>query len=190
MSDSDRPRHGSQMSKERYNRGTVDEAVRNHVTEAFDVENLIGIESDEVFDTYSDGRTLGQLLDFAGCDYIVDTHTEIFGVNHREHSPRENCRFDLRTETGTAAPSEVEKIRQGVRSGCLGPRYASRLKRTDDGGVAWVRIVELPALALAMGDGLEPNKEWSDGSTSAALFDYDLLDRMGLIVYDSEGTYE
>jgi len=183
------PRHGDQFNPERLAEGTKDEAIRKHYALAFEPRNIAGAEPGEAFDTYEDEKALHQLVDFAGVDYLIDTFDAVYGVNHRENASGGRRRFDIRADTGTTAPSELEKARACVTDRAIGPRYASRLKRTDAGGVEWVRIVDLQPLVNAIeGGGLRPHKTWSgDGGVEAWFFNYGLLRDMGAVVYDNGG---
>ena len=187
--DETEPQHGDQFDPERLAQATKDEQIRRHYALAFRPRNIAGAESGDAFDTYADQKALHQLVDFAGVDYVIDTFDAVYGVNHRENQPGKRRRFDIRADTGTTAPSELEKARACITDRAIGPRYASRLKRTADGGVEWVRIVDLQPLVNAIEGGLDPHKTWSgDGGEVAWFFNYELLRDMGVIFYDTEAA--
>jgi len=183
-----KPNHGPQFDADRHAAGTTDEAIRKHYADAFDPRNIIGLEDGDVHDTYQEDKELRYVLDYAGIDYVIDEFDRVVGINHRENQPGKQRRFDVRASTGTDASSTLDKIVSGIDAGHLVPRYASRLKRDSDGGVAWVRIVDLEPLAGAIREAdLEPHARWTgDDGTEAWLFEYDLLRKMGAVVYDSE----
>lgn len=181
--------YGEQFDASRFAAGQVDETmVVGHLTNAFDAHHVIPVEPNETYDNFAAEKSIHQIIDYTGVDYLIDTFDQpAFGVNHRTHSPTESqLRLDLRADTGTSAPSELEKLRH-AEWGDLVPKYASRMKQSAD-GIEWFRVVELKQLVDAITDGgLTPNDEWTDpdGGVTAWYFNYDLLRSMGLVVYDS-----
>lgn len=177
--------HGDQFDADRYHTGRKDQQILTHVLNtAFDAHNVAPVEPPHTYDTSASDKPVYQLIDFTGIDYIIDTFdSPVFGINHRTHTPTDTTlRFDIRTKTGTHAPSELSKLRHAETNDIV-PKYASRLKQSDDPDTLaeWVRIVELQPLVNAINGGLQPHKRWTDGNAAAWLFEYDLLKDMGIV---------
>jgi hypothetical protein len=149
--------------------------------DVWDIHNLCSCE--DLHPSYREDKTLTEILDYSGIDYLIDTFdAPAFGINHRVHSPTESkLRFDLRSSTGTQAPSELDKLRESLDSMNIQPKYATRLKQSTD-GFEWFRVIELQPLIQAIEAGLQPHDIWTnEDETEAWLFDYDLLEKMNII---------
>jgi len=176
--------HGNQFEKERFEKaGESDNLTRELLHDVWDIHNLCSCE--DLHPSYREDKTLTEILDYNGIDYLIDTFdAPAFGINHRVHSPKESkLRFDLRSATGTKAPSELDKLRESLDEFNVVPKYATRLKQSTD-GFEWFRVIELRPLIGAIEEGgLEPHDTWeNDDGTEAWLFDYDnLLERMNII---------
>lgn len=160
------------------------ESIRTFIERAFDAHHVVATEPEEAYDNFAEEKALHQLLDYGGIDFVVDPFDSApFGVNHRTHSSGSaTLRFDIRSETGTAKPSELDELRRGQGEYALVPRYASRAKRNGAGGFEWARLVDLRQLIGAIDAGLRPEDTWTDGDVVAWLFEYDVLRDMGAVV--------
>ena len=175
-------KHGNQFDEERFEKaGESDSLTRELLHDVWDIHNLCSCE--DLHPSYREDKTLTEILDYSGIDYLIDTFdAPAFGINHRVHSPTESkLRFDLRSSTGTQAPSELDKLRESLDEFNVQPKYATRLKQSTD-GFEWFRVIELQPLIQAIEAGLQPHDVWTsvDG-TEASQFDYDLLEKMNII---------
>lgn len=178
---------GDQFDAGRFADGQADEeTIIESLGEVFNAHHVAAVETEDTYDNFAEDKPIHQLIDYAGIDYVVDPfHEPVFGVNHRTHSPSDvTLRLDLRADTGTSAPAELEKLRHADHWDIV-PKYASRLKQGDD-GVEWFRIVQLQPLVDAIETGLRPHQEWTDGDVTAWMFDYSLLRDMDLMVAEIE----
>lgn len=160
------------------------ESIRTFIKRAFDAHHVVATEPDEAYDNFAEEKELHQLLDYGGIDFVVDPFDAApFGVNHRTHSAGDTTlRFDIRKETGTSKPSELDELLADSGGYALLPRYATRAKRDESGGFEWARLVDLRPLIDAIDEGgLMPHGTWSDGDVVAWMFEYDLLREMGAI---------
>ncbi|UXF50218.1 hypothetical protein 7865G3C7_31 [Haloquadratum phage sp.] len=175
-------KHGNQFEKERFEKaGESDELTRELLHDVWDIHNLCSCE--DLHPSYREDKTLTEILDYNGIDYLVDTFdAPAFGINHRVHTATESkLRFDLRSSTGTKAPSELDKLRESLDAMNIQPKYATRLKQSTD-GFEWFRVIELQPLIQAIEAGLQPHDVWTnEDETEAWLFDYDLLEKMNII---------
>lgn len=190
MSDDDDKRlFGDQFDETRFKKGQeADEIVRSVLMELFEARNITAVEGEEAFDNFAENKAIRQIMDYTGIDYLVDTfHDPAFGVNHRNHFNVKASRFDIRAETGSTAPSELDKLRKAEQWDIV-PKYASRMK-IPDGEVEWFRIVDLAAFVEAIqSDGLKSDMEWEDyeSSVTAWMYDYDDLRDRDIVVADIE----
>jgi hypothetical protein len=173
---------GDQFDVDRFEQGQDQSAfVRETLTEIFDARNVTAVEPEEAYDNFTEEKALHQLLDYTGIDYLVDTfHEPLFGVNHRNHFSEDAERFDIRVDTGSAAPSELDKLRDAARWDIV-PKYASRLKMPD-GDPEWFRVIDLELFVRALDAGLQYDLSWSDGAVEAWMYDYEKLRERGAIV--------
>jgi hypothetical protein len=175
-------KHGNQFDKERFeSAGESDNLTRELLHDVWDIHNLCSCE--DLHPSYREDKTLTEILDYNGIDYLIDTFdAPAFGINHRVHTATESkLRFDLRSSTGTQAPSELDKLRESLDSMNIQPKYATRLKQSTD-GFEWFRVIELQPLIQAIEAGLQPHDVWTnEDETEAWLFDYDLLEKMNII---------
>lgn len=181
-------KYGDQFNSSRFNLGKQNESdVSDRLENIFESRNVVSVEPDETYDNYKDQKKIHQLIDYTGIDYLVDPFdAPVFGVNHRTHTPTDaELRLDLRKDTGTSSPSELDKLIHASRFDIV-PKYASRLKQSDD-GVDWFRVVDLEGLIDKISDGLEPHKTWTDGDVVAWMYNYDYLEENGLLI-SSETT--
>lgn len=180
---------GTQFDAERFQTGQDYETlITDFLNTVFQPHNIVAVEPDETYDNYADKKQIHQVIDYTGIDYLLDPFDEpVFGVNHRSHTPTAaTLRLDLRYDTGTSAPSELEKLLH-AESGDLIPKYATRLKKAQNGGVEWFRVTELAPVVKHIQDGtLEPDKKWHDENrdVTAWLFDYETLNQFDCIVAD------
>lgn len=177
-------KYGPQFDGDRYaNAGNGKATVRDYLAETFDAQHVVATEPDEAYDNFAEEKQLHQLLDYGGIDFVVDPFDAApFGVNHRTHSPSEGTlRFDLRKETGTRKPSELDELLCDGGEFSLVPRYGVRAKRDGEGGFSWIRVVDLRPLVGAIESGLRPSGTWTDGDVVAWMFEYGLLRQMGVI---------
>lgn len=183
-----RQKHGEQFDEHRFvnaNDGKI--IIKDILKGIFDAKNIVATEPDTAYDNFKDEKAIHQILDYSGIDFVVDPFdSAAFGVNHRTHTPTsKTLRFDIRYDTGTSKPSELDELLADGGEYALLPRYACRAKR-DSNNYEWVRLVELKTLTNAIRDGLRPSKTWTDGDVTAWMFDYSTLEKMGLVVYDVE----
>lgn len=178
--------HGRQFDADRFTDAqSTEELVVAAIDECLEPHHIIGLEG-EVYDNYAEEKTIDQLLDYAGIDYVVDLWDEVIGINHRTHTPTDSkLRFDLRRDTGTKAESELDKLEQAIESDgfLIAPKYATRMKLSKDGGIEWFRVVNLKPLAGAVSNGLDLHDTWTDKNNDvvAWMWDYELLENWGLI---------
>jgi hypothetical protein len=174
--------HGKQFSKQRFREAGESELLTRHlINQIWDIHNLCSCE--ELHDTHKQDKSASELLDYAGIDYLVDVFdSPTFGINHRVHTPTQTkLRFDLRSNTGTTASAELTTLRSSVDAMNIVPKYATRLKLSDE-GFEWFKVVELRPLMKAINAGLQPHAVWAGADdTEAWLFDYDLLEDMNII---------
>jgi len=180
------PKHGDQFLPERLAQGTTDHGIRKFYKDAFDVRNVVGVETGETHDTYKEQKALHEIIDYSGSDYIIDTYKKIFGVNHRVNGSGTKRRFDIRSDTSTEKPSTLESLLGLMGDNSIKPKYASRLKEDGSGGVEWVRIVKLQPLIRAIVNGqIKPAMKIDcDGGVEASLFEYDALRALDAVVYE------
>lgn len=175
---------GDQFNEARFQQGQeAEEIVQSTLTDAFDAHNIVALEADEAFDNFAESKTIEQIMDYSGIDYVIDTFdAPAFGVNHRTHFKSNASRFDIRVDTGTSAPSEYEKLLKAGRWDIV-PRYASRMKMPND-TVEWFRIVDLLEFVEAVETGeLQKDFPWhGDGGVEAWMYDYDELRELGIVV--------
>lgn len=179
--------HGDQFDESRFKQGQhKDPSVKSLIKKVFQAKNVTTVEADEVFDNYAETKTLRQILDYSGIDYLVDTFDHpSFGINHRDHFSRRASRFDIRVETGSKAPSELDKLRKSSQWDIV-PKYATRMK-IPNGELEWFRIVHLPTFIYEIEkNNLEPDMKWTDESNAvtAWMYDYDELRDRGAVVYE------
>lgn len=179
---------GPQFDETRFKKGQeAEDMVQGAIEEAFEAKNIVAIEDDEAYDNFRDNKDLHEILDYSGIDYLVDTfHDPAFGINHRNHFNHKASRFDIRVDTGSKAPSELDKLQKASRWDIV-PKYATRMK-IPDGEVEWFRVVDLHAFTEALDNGLEVDMEWEDydKNVTAWMFDYDDLRDRGLVVDEIE----
>ena len=179
-------KYGSQFDGDRFaNADDGKESIRTFIKRAFDAHHVVATEPDEAYDNFAEEKAIHQLLDYGGIDFVVDPFDAApFGVNHRTHSPTDTTlRFDIRKETGTAKPSELDELLADGGGYAMLPRYATRAKRDGNGGFEWARVVDLrPLVAAIDGGGLEPHGKWrGKNGVVAWMFEYDLLREMGAV---------
>ena len=180
---------GPQFDSDRFEDGNDGkEAIQQFIKKAFDAHHVVPTEPEKAYDNFTEEKAIHQLLDYGGIDFVVDPFDNApFGVNHRTHSSHNvTLRFDIRSDTGTNKPSELDELRSAKGNFAIVPRYASRAKRDGTGGFEWIRIIDLRPLIGAINAGLTPEDTWTDGDVVAWLFDYDLLRQMDVI--ESEFT--
>ena len=160
------------------------ESIRTFIERAFDAHHVVATEPDEAYDNFAEEKAIHQLLDYGGIDFVVDPFDAApFGVNHRTHEPTDSTlRFDMRKETGTSKPSELDELISGGSFALL-PRYATRAKRDGNGGYEWARIVDLRPLINDIRIGsATPDDTWSDENGVVAwFFEYESLREMNAI---------
>lgn len=188
MSDDERW-FGEQFDASRFSDGQADdEVIKATIEEVFEARHVVPVEPDSPYNNFAEEKQIHHLIDYTGIDYLVDTFdSPLFGINHRTHSPSKlTLHFDIRVETGSKAPSELEKLRHAKRWDIV-PKYATRMKQTDD-GIEWFRIVRLEPFIEAIKDGLEPSKEWtdSDHEVKAWMYDYGKLRDRDMVVAELE----
>lgn len=182
VSDSDK--YGSQFDGDRFAEADAGkDAIREFIERAFDAHHVIPTEPAEAYDNFAAEKAIHQVLDYGGIDFVVDPFDAApFGINHRTHTQTDaTLRFDVRKDTGTSKPSELDELLADGGDYALLPRYGSRAKRSADGGFEWVRIVDLRDLVGAINVGLTPSDTWTDGDVVAWMFEYELLRDMGAI---------
>lgn len=190
MGDNDDKRlFGDQFDEERFKRGQeADEIVRSVLKDAFDARNVTAVEGEEAFDNFAENKAIRQIMDYSGIDYLIDTFdSPAFGVNHRNHFNERASRFDIRVDTGSTAPSELDKLRK-ADSWDIVPKYATRMK-VPDGDVEWFRVVDLAAFVRAIEDGgLEYDMDWDDwdSGVTAWMYDYEELRERDIVVAEFE----
>jgi len=174
-------KHGKQFDKARYDFGN-EAGFGDVLSEYFNARNVVAVEGDEVYDNYKENKLIHEVIDYAGIDYLVDTFDDpLFGINHRNHSPTNSTlRFDIRKDTGTKSPSELEKLLKAADNDIV-PKYATRMKKGKNGSYEWIRMVKLEPLVGAISDGLKPSKVWESDGVVAWMFDYSLLEDMGVV---------
>jgi len=180
------PRHGDQFKPDRLDQGTTDYGIREFYKDAFDVRNVVSVETGKTHDTYKEQKALHEIIDYSGSDYIIDTYKKIFGVNHRVNGSGTKRRFDIRSDTSTEKPSTLESLLGSMGDNSIKPQYASRLKEDGSGGVEWVRIVKLQPLIRAIVNGqIKPAMKIDcAGGVEASLFEYDELRALDAVVYE------
>ena len=176
---------GDQFDETRFKKGQeADDIVRSILMEAFEARNITAVEGEEAFDNFAENKAIRQIMDYSGIDYLVDTfHAPAFGINHRNHFNERASRFDIRVETGSEAPSELDKLRKAGHWDIV-PKYVTRMK-IPDGEVEWFRVVDLSAFVEAIeNDGLEEDMEWEDWNSDvvAWMYDCDELRDRGIVV--------
>ena len=175
-------KHGNQFEADRFEQaGESDKLTRELLHEIWDIHNLCSCE--DLHPSFREDKTLHEIMDYSGIDYLIDTFdAPAFGINHRVHTATESkLRFDLRSSTGTQAPSELDKLRESLDAMNIQPKYATRLKQSTD-GFEWFRVIELQPLIQAIEAGLQPHDVWhNDDGTAAWLFGYDLLKKIGVV---------
>jgi hypothetical protein len=175
-------KYGNQFDESRFKFGGSDDSViKNTLEQFFDARNVAGVEPDEAYDNFADEKAIHQIIDYTGIDYLIDPFDRAaFGVNHRTHSQTDaTLRFDIRSNTGTTSPSELEKLQKSEGFDIV-PKYASRMKR-GDGDYEWFKIIDLYGFVEALDDGLTHSKKWDDGDVTALMFDYSDLHNRGLV---------
>ena len=170
---------GPQFDETRFKKGQeADDIVQGAIEEAFEAKNIVAIEDDEAYDNFRGNKDLHEILDYSGIDYLVDTfHDPAFGINHRNHFKSYHSLFDIRADTGSKSPSELDKLRKAHRWDIV-PKYATRMKIPEGQEVEWFRVVDLHAFVEALDDGrLSVANEWEDydNNVTAWMFDYDDL---------------
>lgn len=177
---------GKQFDAERFaNADAGKESIQTFIKRAFDAHHVIPTEPDEAYDNFADEKAIHQVLDYGGIDFVVDPFKSApFGVNHRTHEATETTlRFDMRKETGTSKPSELDELISAGGGFALLPRYATRAKRNENGGFEWARVVDLRPLINAIRlNSIEPDGTWSDENGVVAwFFEYESLREMDAI---------
>jgi len=184
-------KHGEQFDAARFEEaGEVDELVTSLIDAFFDPHNITPTEPDAPYDNFKAEKDLHQLLDYNGVDYVIDPFDDpSFGVNHRNHSPGDTrLRFDLRKHTGTQKPSEYDVLMKGTGESALVPRYATRMKRSDDDpGFEWFRVVDLKGFVDAVENGLTRDYRWEGTDKKgnpvvAWMYNYSILRELGLVI--------
>jgi hypothetical protein len=173
---------GEQFSESRFNFGQGDSIVEDTLSECFDARNVVPVEPDETYNNFVSEKRIHQIIDYTGIDYLIDPFdAPAFGVNHRSHSPSDyTLRFDIRKDTGTESPSELDKLLHADKLDIV-PKFASRMKKTE-AGCEWFRIVELgPFVELVNNSTITRDKEWGDGDVTAWMYDYDDLREHGIV---------
>ena len=181
---SDSNKYGPQFDGDRFADANAGKgAIGEYIERAFDAHNFIPTEPAEAYDNFAPEKEIHQILDYGGIDFVVDPFDAApFGINHRTHTQTdETLRFDLRKDTGTSKPSELDELLADGGEYALLPRYGSRAKRSSDSGFEWVRIIDLRDLVGAINAGLTPSRTWTDGDVVAWMFDYDLLRDMNAV---------
>lgn len=189
MPDNDKRLFGDQFDETRFKKGQeADEIVRSVLKDAFEAKNITAVEGEEAFDNFAENKAIRQIVDYSGIDYLVDTfHDPAFGINHRNHFNTKASRFDIRVETGSKAPSELDKLQKADQWDIV-PKYATRMKMPD-GEVEWFRVIDLAAFVEAIeNDGLERDMEWTDwnNDVKAWMYDYDELRERDVVVAEFE----
>lgn len=179
---------GEQFDEARFKKGQeADDIVQSAIKEAFDAKNIVPIEGDEAFDNFAENKEIHQIIDYTGIDYLVDTfHDPVFGINHRNHFNKKASRFDIRVETGSKAPSELEKLREAERWDIV-PRYATRMKVPND-SVEWFRVIDMWRFVEAIEEDLKVDMKWNDrqNDVKAWMYDYDDLRKRDIVVDEIE----
>jgi len=187
--DRDHDFFGDQFDEDRFKKGQeADEMVRSILKDAFKAKNITAVEGEEAFDNFAENKAIRHIVDYSGIDYLVDTFNHpAFGVNHRNHFNVKASRFDIRADTGSKAPSELDKLLKADQWDIV-PKYATRMK-IPDGEVEWFRIVDMAAFVEAIqNDGLEKDMEWNDwnNDVKAWMYDYDELRERNIVVGEFE----
>ena len=179
---------GEQFDESRFKKGQeADEIVRSAIKDAFEAKNVVPVEGEEAFDNFAENKAIRQIIDYTGIDYLVDTFSApAFGINHRNHFNAKASRFDIRVETGSKAPSELEKLRKAEKWDIV-PKYGTRMKMPD-GEVEWFRVIDLNPFVDAVENGLEPDMEWDDRNkdVKAWMYDYDDLRDRDIVIDEIE----
>jgi hypothetical protein len=169
---------GEQFDEARFKKGQeADDIVQAAIEEAFGAKNIVAIEDDEAYDNFRDNKHIHEILDYSGIDYLVDTfHEPAFGINHRNHFKSYHSLFDIRADTGSRSPSELDKL-QKAHHWDIVPKYATRMKIPQGEDVEWFRVIDLPKFIKELDNGLSVTKEWEDydNNVTAWMFDYDDL---------------
>lgn len=187
--DSEKRLFGDQFDETRFKQGQeADEIVRSVLKNVFEARNITAVEGEEAFDNFAENKAIRQIMDYSGIDYLVDTFdSPAFGINHRNHFNERASRFDIRVETGSTAPSELDKLQKAGQWDIV-PKYATRMK-VPDGDVEWFRIIDLAAFVEAIeNNGLEADMEWDDwdSGVTAWMYDYDDLRERDIVVAELE----
>lgn len=184
MTDDSGRRSGEQFDEGRFEQGqALDSLTSDLLDDAFGARNVVHVEPDEAYDNFTDEKHIHQLVDYTGIDWLVDTfHAPLFGVNHRNHFSDDAERFDIRADTGSAAPAELDTLQKAGRWDIV-PKFASRLKAPDN-DPQWFRVVDLQVFTDAIQSGLGYDLSWSDGQVTAWMYDYDKLRERDAVVAD------
>lgn len=133
---SSKKKHGDQFSADRFETATKREGdtVTRLLDAIFDPMHVIPTEPDTVCDNYAESKTASQTLDYHGSDYLIDPFgSAAFGINHRTHSPTNaTLRLDLRKDTGSSKPSELDEFLEGHNTNSFIPRYTTRMKLSPE----------------------------------------------------------
>jgi len=188
MSSEDASKFGTQFSATRFEKGQQRGLfVKSCLYKIFNAKNVVDVESDTPFDNYADNKEIHQVLDYTGIDYLIDPFdSPLFGVNHRNHLQSHHTLFDIRSDTGTASPSELSKL-QSNDGWDIVPRYATRMKIVDGSSFEWFRTVDLKQFIDCFDRSvLDPVKEWQDGQkdVTALMFDYSELASCDILIDD------
>lgn len=182
-------KYGAQFDGQRFSDADAGkEFIRVFIERTFDAHHVVATEPDAAYDNFAEEKALHQILDYGGVDFVVDPFDAApYGINHRTHSATNTTlRFDIRKETGTAKPSELDELLADGGEYALLPRHATRAKRSESGGFEWLRLIDLRPLVGAIDSGLRPADTWTDGDVVAWMFEYDLLQQMGAVVAEEE----
>jgi len=180
----------SDITKERYEQATDEQQYVFEVCwEMWDPRTVIPMEVGDWYTSeLQEDKDIHTVLDCScAIDHLVDPFTDTpFGLNHRVHSATDaTLRFDIRAENGNNSKSELSTLLDARGFGKIGPKYATRMKKSE-AGVEWFRIVHLEPLAGAIDAGLQPPtdsvEKWVGDDYTAWLFDYELLEGMGCVV--------
>jgi len=122
-------------------------------------------------------------------DYLVDPFTSPpFGLNHRVHSPtNKQLRFDLRAKNHNNSIGEVKTLRESLNTYNIAPKYATRMKLTED-GVEWFRIIYLKPLIAAIEKGGYRPETYSGDDYTAWFIEYDHLRKMDAFIAEFDGS--
>jgi hypothetical protein len=189
MTNNDKRLFGDQFDESRFKQGQeADEIVRSTLMDAFEARNITAVEGEEAFDNFAENKAIRQIMDYSGIDYLVDTFdSPAFGVNHRNHFNERASRFDIRVDTGSTAPSELDKLQKAGRWDIV-PKYATRMK-VPDGEVEWFRVIDLHTFVESIeNDGLSYDMDWDDydSGVTAWMYDYDELRERDIVVDEFE----